>query len=97
MCTISGNGQEPGDAVLDQDSAESIQLFSGSAFAAQTNLHAESSDESLFKMRRVDWRWAAAKGFLNKETNQWNEAMGGKEAYIIQRNERILARFGHFP
>lgn len=44
------------------------------------------------KMRRVDWRWAVAKGFLNKETNQWNEAMGGKEAYLKQRNERMLAR-----
>jgi hypothetical protein len=45
------------------------------------------------KMRRVDWRWAAAKGFLNRDTNQWNEDLGGKEAYIRQRNERISARF----
>ena len=45
------------------------------------------------KMRRVDWRWAAAKGFFNKQTNQWNEEIGGKEAYIRQRNERIVARF----
>ena len=43
-------------------------------------------------MRRVDWRWAVAKGFLNKETNQWNEKLGGKEAYLKQRNERMLAR-----
>ena len=46
------------------------------------------------KMRRVDWRWAAAKGFLNKETNQWNEEMGGQEAYLKQRNDRMMARFG---
>jgi hypothetical protein len=51
------------------------------------------SDESSHKMRRVDWRWAAAKGFLNKDTNQWNEDKGGKEAYIRQRNERISARY----
>ena len=44
-------------------------------------------------MRRVDWRWAAAKGFFNKGTNQWNEDKGGKEAYILQRNERISARY----
>ena len=44
------------------------------------------------KMRRVDWRWAAAKGFLNKETNQWNEEMGGQEAYLKQRNDRMMAR-----
>ena len=43
-------------------------------------------------MRRVDWRWAVAKGFLNKETNQWNEAMGGQAAYLKQRNQRMLAR-----
>jgi hypothetical protein len=44
------------------------------------------------KMRRVDWRWAAAKGFLNKETNKWNEEMGGQEAYLKQRNDRMMAR-----
>lgn len=56
------------------------------------NEDVSSPDEPLQKMRRVDWRWAVAKGFLNKDTNQWIEAMGGKEAYIRQRNERILAR-----
>ena len=43
-------------------------------------------------MRRVDWRWAVAKGFLNKETNEWNAELGGQEAYLRQRNERMLAR-----
>jgi hypothetical protein len=47
-------------------------------------------------MRRVDWRWAVAKGFLNKETNEWNEEMGGQEAYLKQRNERMLARSSAF-
>jgi hypothetical protein len=55
-------------------------------------LHLDIGDESLRKMRRVDWRWAAAKGFLDKDTNQWNEAMGGLEGYIRQRTERVLAR-----
>ena len=44
------------------------------------------------KMCRVDWRWAVAKGFLDKETHKWNEAMGGQEAYLRQRNERMIAR-----
>ena len=44
-------------------------------------------------MRRVDWRWAVAKGYMNKETNEWNEAMGGMDAYLKQRNERIVSRF----
>ena len=49
-------------------------------------------------MRRVDWRWAVAKGFLNKETNEWNEEVGGKEAYLKQRNERMNARkVPHLP
>jgi hypothetical protein len=43
-------------------------------------------------MRRVDWRWAVAKGFLNKETNEWNENMGGQKAYLKQRNDRMIAR-----
>jgi hypothetical protein len=44
-------------------------------------------------MRRVDWRWAVAKGFLNKETNEWNENMGGQKAYLKQRNDRMIARY----
>ncbi len=43
-------------------------------------------------MRRVDWRWAVAKGYLNKETNEWNENMGGQKAYLKQRNDRMIAR-----
>ena len=48
------------------------------------------------RLSRVDRRWAAAKGFLDKDTQEWKEEMGGKEAYIRQRNERILARFVQF-
>ena len=53
-------------------------------------------NESVLKtpqaMRRVDWRWAVAKGYLNRETNEWNESMGGKDAYLKQRNTRMPAR-----
>jgi hypothetical protein len=72
---------------------------SGKNYAAQDlfkspkkDLQPDIGDESLRKMRRVDWRWAAAKGFLDKDTNQWNEALGGLEGYIRQRTERVLAR-----
>lgn len=43
-------------------------------------------------MRRVDWRWAVAKGYLNKDTNEWNESMGGQKAYLKQRNDRMVSR-----
>ena len=60
---------------------------------AKNSQRAVYSGESSHKMRRVDWRWAVAKGFWNKDTNQWDEDKGGKEAYIMQRNERISARY----
>jgi hypothetical protein len=44
-------------------------------------------------MRRVDWRWAVAKGYLNKDTHEWNENMGGKKAYLKQRNDRMRSRY----
>ena len=59
----------------------------------QNDIQPDVDDESLRKMRRVDWRWAAAKGFLDKKTNQWNEALGGLEGYIQQRTARVLARY----
>jgi hypothetical protein len=75
--------------------------LSGKNYAAEVfkspkrDLQLDIADESLRKMRRVDWRWAAAKGFLDKDTNQWNEALGGLEGYIRQRTERVLARCVH--
>ena len=60
--------------------------------AAVSETAHDAIDPTLRKMRRVDWRWAAAKGFLDKETNQWNEAMGGLEGYLRQRTDRVLAR-----
>ena len=81
------NGLEKANVLFDSKKVSkspcSAQLFCG--------------DEDQHKMRRVDWRWAAAKGFLNKDTNQWNEEMGGKEAYLRQRNERISARWLLWP
>jgi hypothetical protein len=56
----------------------------------------KEKDEDILEMpgamRRVDWRWAVAKGYLNKETNEWNESMGGQKAYLKQRNDRMVSR-----
>ena len=71
---------------------------SRSSTSAEQHVSFDEIDSSILEMpdsmRRVDWRWAVTKGFLNKETNQWNQEMGGKEAYLRQRNDRMLAR--HF-
>jgi hypothetical protein len=46
-----------------------------------------------YEMSRVDWRWAAQKGFFDPNTRQWNAAAGGYEAYARQRAE-LKARRG---
>ena len=42
------------------------------------------------KMSMVDWRWAAQKGYWNRELRRWNE--GGYETYMQLRNERQQRR-----
>ena len=44
------------------------------------------------KMTRVDWRWAAMKGFWDKESKQWNESAGGQAAYLLQKTKRMKKR-----
>jgi hypothetical protein len=36
-------------------------------------------------MSMVDWRWAAEKGFWNRQKQCWVEEMGGKAGYLLQR------------
>jgi hypothetical protein len=43
-------------------------------------------------MTRVDWRWAALKGFWDKEKKCWIESAGGQAAYIQQRMKRVKVR-----
>ena len=45
-----------------------------------------------YEMSRVDWRWAAQKGFYDPKTKQWNSAAGGYEAYARQRAQHKSAR-----
>ena len=57
---------------------------------------AEQSEYEIVISKRdlttADWRWAAAKGFWDATHRCWNEEAGGKEAYLAQRNKRILIR-----
>ena len=50
------------------------------------------SEAGSFRMTRVDWRWAAKKGFWDKERKCWIEAAGGQAAYILQRTKRCKMR-----
>ena len=43
-------------------------------------------------MTRVDWRWAAIKGFWDKDKKCWIESAGGQAAYILQRTKRVKVR-----
>jgi hypothetical protein len=46
------------------------------------------SHPSTKSFSRVDWRWATTKGFYNSKTKLWNEALGGLEEYLRQRDLR---------
>ena len=39
------------------------------------------------QMSLADWRWAATRGYWNPLLRCWNEAVGGKSAYLLQRDE----------
>eukprot|EP00292_Cryptomonas_paramecium_P020082 CAMPEP_0113681970 /NCGR_PEP_ID=MMETSP0038_2-20120614/12342_1 /TAXON_ID=2898 /ORGANISM="Cryptomonas paramecium" /LENGTH=177 /DNA_ID=CAMNT_0000600865 /DNA_START=428 /DNA_END=961 /DNA_ORIENTATION=+ /assembly_acc=CAM_ASM_000170 len=43
-------------------------------------------------MTRVDWRWAALKGFWDKDNKCWIEVNGGQAGYMLQRAERVRVR-----
>jgi hypothetical protein len=47
------------------------------------SLKIECSNED--RMTLVDWRWAAEKGFWNREQQCWIEESGGKAAFLLQR------------
>ena len=57
----------------------------------QDQVNNESSDPILenefmySNMSMVDWRWASAKGFWDRNKQCWNEEMGGQAAYLAQR------------
>ena len=39
----------------------------------------------MYEMSRVDWRWAAVKGFYDRTARHWIAETGGYEAYAKQR------------
>ncbi len=93
METSSTSGG-PTNSIDDSERKESIPNSQADkdekASAAKKNV--DDVLEMPSAMRRVDWRWAVAKGYLNKDTNEWNESMGGQKAYLKQRNDRMMAR-----
>ena len=78
---------------MDSPTSEAYSSILNEKALERTEHERAASPLQQKSMRRVDWRWAVAKGFLNKETNEWNEQLGGQEAYLKQRNERMNARF----
>jgi hypothetical protein len=55
-------------------------------------VEAASPEDGSFRMTRVDWRWAAMKGFWDKDKKCWIESAGGQAAYIQQRMKRVKVR-----
>lgn len=49
-------------------------------------------DDKRVKMSLVDWRWAASKGFWDSANRCWNEAMGGMEGYLKERENMKRSR-----
>jgi hypothetical protein len=47
-----------------------------------------------YEMSRVDWRWAAQRGFFDPKTKLWIAAAGGYEAYARQRAQLKATRRG---
>lgn len=59
-----------------------------------SNMSADAAafEDGSFRMTRVDWRWAAMKGFWDKDKKCWIESAGGQAAYILQRMKRVKVR-----
>ena len=58
---------------------------------------ANRSKFSRSMLKGSNCRWAVEKGFLDKNTHEWNEERGGLEGYLEERNQRMLLRckFNH--
>jgi hypothetical protein len=44
-----------------------------------------ADDHQEERMTLVDWRWAAEKGFWNRQQQCWIEETGGRAAFLLQR------------
>jgi hypothetical protein len=95
METSSTSGG-PTNSIDDRERKESNPDSQADKDHEKASSVAKKNDDDILEMpsamRRVDWRWAVAKGYLNKDTNEWNEKMGGQKAYLKQRNDRMMAR-----
>jgi hypothetical protein len=58
---------------------------------------ANSVGPDATKFSLADWRWAAKRGYWNPDLRLWNEEIGGKEAYVEQRDKRREKRKNRKP
>ena len=83
MPVIHNQQQQQQETKLSEGREESGSEYRGS--------EADGSKKEV-RMTRVDWRWAAKKGFWDKEKKCWIESAGGQAAYIVQRTKRCQMR-----
>jgi hypothetical protein len=94
----NGNGASAHAEHNDHRSDSSCSVSSRSTRLSLKEDEGTTSDElaalkeGSFHMTRVDWRWAAMKGFWDKDKKCWIESAGGQAAYILQRMKRVKVR-----
>ena len=89
---VKRNSESSASSSSDHPSDNALGDTSSQYEACEKELEGMSEPVSHFHMTRVDWRWAAKKGFWDKEKKCWIESAGGKAAYIAQRSKRIMIR-----
>ena len=81
------------DKHYSSDSSSSVSSKSTVAVSKESSSCPDDYlEEGAFRMTRVDWRWAALKGFWDKDKKCWIESAGGQAAYIQQRMQRVQVR-----
>ena len=94
--TSSNAGQNRGRSDENYCSDSSCSSSSKSTISFRKDSISSASETALddedFRMTRVDWRWAALKGFWDKDKKCWIESAGGQAAYIQQRMQRVQVR-----
>jgi hypothetical protein len=89
--------QIDGDAEFDYFDEDEFKAEVEDSLTFETCNQKYGSRQAKPEMSLADWRWAAKKGFWNSEARCWNEDMGGKMAYIEQRDQRRLQKSTKAP
>ena len=56
--------------------------------SSKTEAISDQLTAPVTQMSLADWRWAAKRGFWDPVLRCWNEELGGKQAYLTQRDMR---------